>query len=185
MTDKNIDDFDARLDELLRLPRFSPSADFSDRVMSQVALFQQRSAVKVAAPAPLPGIRYQPAVPVRAEWAIPPAIARWIPASRPARYAAAALAVATSFATTTAAFVVATNLSLASFVGGLALDSMVSGFTGWTAELVNGALGQNALNALNTGGPAQSAVIIGGLAAGGIAALAGLSRAASLNPRTI
>lgn len=183
MTDKNIDDFDARLDELLRLPRFSPSADFSDRVMSQVALFQQRSAVKVAAP--LPGIRYQPVAPAKVEWAIPPAIARWIPASRPARYAAAVLAVATSFATTTAAFVVATNLSLASFVGSLALDSMVSGFTGWTAQLVNGALGQNALNALNTGGPAQSAVIIGGLAAGGIAALAGLSKAASLNPRTI
>lgn len=183
MTDKNFDDFDARLDELLRLPRFSPSADFSDRVMSQVAVFQQRAAVKVAAP--LPGIRYQAPVPAKAEWAVPPAIARWIPASRPARYAAGALAVATSLATTTAAIVVAANVSLASFVGGLALDSMVSGFTGWTSQLINGALGQNAFNAMSTGGPAQGALVIGGLAAGGIAALAGLNKAASLNPRTI
>lgn len=185
MTNKNIDDFDLKLDELLRLPRFSPSADFSDRVMSQVAVFQHKRA-PVSVAAPLPGMVRRPApVPVKADWAVPPAIARWIPASRPARYAAGALAVVTSFATTTAAIVVAANLSLASFVGSLALDKMVSGFAGWSAELVNGALGQNALNVINAGGPAQSALVMGGLAVGGIAALAGLNKAASLNPRTI
>lgn len=184
MTDKHIDDFDAKLDELLRLPRFSPSADFSDRVMSQVAVFQQRSVISPArVAAPLPGIRLAPA-PAKVEWAVPPAIARWIPVSRPARYAAGALAVATSLATTTAAVVVAANLGIASFVGSLALDSIMSGMAGWSAQLVNGALGQNALNVMN-GGPAQSALVIGGLAVGGIAALAGLSKAASLNPRTI
>ncbi len=174
MTDKNIDDFDPKLDELLRLPRFSPSADFPDRVMSQVAVFKRRAPVKVAAP--IPGIRYQAPVPARAEWAVPPAIARWIPASRPARYAAGVLAVVTSFATTAAAIVVAANLGLASFIGSLAVDRMVSGFA---------ALGQSAFNVINPGGAAQSAMVIGGLAAGGIAALAGLNKAASLNPRTI
>jgi hypothetical protein len=183
VTDKNIDDFDAKLDELLRLPRFSPSAGFSDRVMSQVAVFQQRAPVKVAARSP--EIRRAVPVAVKPEWAVPPAIARWIPESRPARYAAGALAAVTSFATTAAALVVVGNLGLASFVGGLAVDRMIGGIGSWGAGFVNGALGQNALDLISTGGPAQSALVIGGLAAGGIAALAGLRKAASLNPRTI
>ena len=182
MTDKNIDDFDPKLDELLRLPRFSPSEGFSDRVMSQVAVFQQRAPVKVAAA--LPARRPVP-VTAKPEWAVPPAIARWIPASRPARYAAGALAVATSFATTAGAIIVATNFGLASFVGSLALDRMVGGMASWGAGFVNGALGQNALDLISNGGPAQSALVFGGLAAGGIAALAGLRKAASLTPRTI
>lgn len=183
MTNKNIDDFDAKLDELLRLPRFSPSADFADRVMSQVAVFQQRESVKVAAP--LPGIVRRPVAVAKPEWAVPPAIARWIPASRPARYAAVALTAVTSFATTAGAVVVAANLGLASFVGSLALDRMIGGVASFGTGLVNVGLGQNTLDIMSTGGPAQSALAIGGLAAGGIAALAGLRKAASLNPRTI
>lgn len=178
MNNKNIDDFDPKLDELLRLPRFSPSADFSDRVMSQVAGFQQRSHVQAAAP--VPAVRRPVAAPVRPEWAIPPAISRWIPASRPARYAAGALAAMTSFATTAAAIVVAGNFGLASFVGSLALDRLMLGMTGIGAEAVNGAMGF-----MNAGAPAQSALVIGGLAAGGIAALVGLNKAASLNPQKI
>lgn len=182
VTNKNIDDFDAKLDELLRLPRFSPSADFADRVMSQVAVFQQRESVKVAAA--LPGLR-RPVTVAKTEWAVPPAIARWIPASRPARYAAGALAAVTSFATTAGAIMVAANLGLASFVGSLALDRMIGGMASFGTGLVNAALGQNTLDIMSTGGSAQSALVIGGLAAGGIAALAGLRKAASLNPRTI
>lgn len=182
MTIKNNDDFDAQLDELLRLPRFSPSSDFSNRVMSQVAVFQQRAPVR----AQVPVRAYERPVSVaKPEFAIPPAIARWIPASRPARYAVGAFAAMTSLATTAAAAIVIANLSLASFVGGLALDSLVSGVTIWSADVVNGALGQNVLGYMNTGGSAQSALMVGGLAAGGIAALAGLKKAASLNPRTI
>lgn len=183
MKDKNIDDFDAKLDELLRLPRFSPSEGFSDRVMSQVAVFHQRAPAKVAAA--IPAIRRSVPVTAKPEWAIPPGIARWIPASRPARYAAGAVAVATSFATTVATVVVVGNLGLASFVGSLALDRMLGGMASWGAGFVNGALGQNAIDVISTGGPAQSALVFGGLAAGGIAALAGLRKAASLTPRTI
>lgn len=181
MTIKTNDDFDAKLDELLRLPRYSPSPDFSNRVMSQVAIFQQRAAVRVPAAAP---VYRRPVSVARPEFAVPPAIARWIPASRPARYAVGALAAVTSLATTAAAVVVVANLSLASFVSGLAINSVVSGMTLWTADVVNGALGQNVLGYMNSGG-AQSALMVGGLAAGGIAALAGLKKAASLNPRTV
>ena len=182
MTD-NIDDFDPKLDELLTLPRFSPSAGFSDRVMSQVALFQQRESAKVAVP--FREARRPVAVAARPEWAVPPAIARWIPASRPARYAAGALAAVTSLATTAGAVMVAANLGLASFVGSLALDRVIGGMASFGTGLVNAALGQTTLDIISTGGPAQSALVIGGMAAGGIAALAGLRKAASLNPRTI
>lgn len=183
MTINNNDDFDAKLDELLRLPRFSPSADFSNRVMSQVAVFQQQRA-PVRAPVSVRAYE-RPVSVAKPEFAIPPAIGRWIPASRPARYALGAFAAMTSLATTAAAVVVVANLSLASFVGSLALDSMISGMSLWTADVVNGALGQNVLGYMNSGGSAQSALMVGGLAAGGIAALAGLKKAASLNPRTI
>lgn len=182
MTNKISDDFDPKLDELLRLPRFNPSEGFSDRVMSQVAVFQQRAPVKIAAS--LPATRRLAPVAARAEWAVPPVIARWIPASRPARFAAGALAVVTSFATTAAAVIVAGNLGLVSFVGSLAFDRMVGGMVLWGSGFVDAALGQGALD-LVTGGPAQSALVFGGLAAGGIAAFAGLRKAASLTPRTI
>ncbi len=183
MTINSQDDFDAKLDELLRLPRFSPSAEFSNRVMSRVAVLQQQRA---PVRAPVAVRAYAPPVSVaKPEFAIPPAIARWIPASRPARYAAGALAAMTSLATTAAAAVVVANLSLASFVSSVALDSMVYGISAWTVDVVSGALGQNVLGYMNTGGSAQSALMVGGLAAGGIAALAGLKKAASLNPRTI
>ncbi len=178
MTDKYIDDFDPKLDELLRLPRFAPSRDFSDRVMNQVAIFQQSAPVRAAVAAPAP---YRPvAVAAKPEWAVPPAIARWIPASRPARYAAGALAALTSFATTAAAIVVVANLGLASFAGSLVLDKMIFGMTTLAGDIANSALGFT-----SAGAPAQSALVMGGLAAGGIAALAGLKKAASLHPRTI
>lgn len=183
MKEHNNDDFDPKLDELLRLPRFSPSADFSDRVMSQVALFQQHSRVKAAVAVPTRPRAVPPVV--RPEWAVPPAIARWIPASRPARYAAGTFAAMTSVATTATAVIVVANLSLASFIGSLAMDRMLAGIAGFGAEVVNGALGQSAMNVLSTGGPAQSVLVIGGLAVGGITALVGLNKAASLNPRTI
>lgn len=183
MTIKNNDDFDPKLDELLRLPRFSPSAGFSDRVMSQVAVFQ-RQQVPVAVPVSVPVYR-RPVEVAKPEYAVPPAIARWIPASRPARYALGAFAAMTSLATTAGALVVAANLSLASFVGGLALDRIITGITVGTADFINGALGQNALGYINSGATPQGALMIGGLAAGGIAAFAGLKKAASLNPRTI
>ncbi len=183
MTIKNNDDFDAKLDELLRLPRFSPSAEFSDRVMSQVAVFQQQRA-PVRAVVAVPAYA-RPVAVAKPEFGIPRAIARWIPASRPARYAVGAFAAMTSLATTAAAVLVVANLSLASFVSSLAIDSMISGITLRTADIVNGALGQNVAGYMNSGGTAQSALMIGGLAAGGIAALAGLKKAASLNRRTI
>ncbi len=183
VTNKNIDDFDPALDELLRLPRFSPAPDFSDRVMSQLAAFQRRApmAAPVAARQQWKPVALTP----KPEFALPPAIARWVPASRPARYALGAFAVATSFATTAAAVIVASNLSLASFVGGLALDRMLMGITVWGAEAVNGAFGQTAIGYINAGASAQSALVMGGLAAGGIAAFTGLRKAASLNPRTV
>ena len=62
---------------------------------------------------------------------------------------------------------------------------MIGGVASFGTGLVNAALGPNGLEVISTGGPAQSALMIGGLAAGGIAALAGLRKAASLNPRTI
>ncbi len=183
MTIKNNDDFEAKLDELLRHPRFSPSADFSNRVMSRVAVLQQqRAPVRAAVAVPAYA---RPVTVAKPEFAIPPAIAGWIPASRPARYAVGAFAAMTSLATTAAAVVVVTNLSLASFVGSLAIDGMISGIALRTADIINGALGQNVVGYMNSGGTAQSALMIGGLAAGGIAALAGLKKAASLNPRTI
>jgi hypothetical protein len=176
------DDFDPKLDELLRLPRFSPSQDFSDRVMSQVAVFQhQRAAARIPVAAPVVRRSIDVAKP---EFAIPPAIARWIPASRPARYALGAFAAVTSVATTAAAAILAANLSLASFVGGLALDRMIAGMAVGTAGFINGALGPNVVGYFNSGS-AEGALMMGGLAAGGVAALAGLKKASSLNARTI
>jgi hypothetical protein len=181
VTNKNIDDFDSRLDELLRLPRFSPSPDFSDRVMSQVAVFQRRAVpaerATVARPARLPAASYG--------WAVPPALTRWIPASRPARFALGSVAAITSVATTAVVAVALSQFSLVSFIGSIAFDQIKVAMTVWGADLVNGALGQTVLGYVTTAAPAQSALVMGGLAAGGIAAFASLKKAASLTSRTI
>jgi hypothetical protein len=183
VTNKNIDDFDSQLDELLRLPRFSPSPDFSDRVMSQVAVFQRRalSAERVSVAVP-------PAIKAPAQsfgWSVPPVLTRWIPASRPARYALATVAAMSSVATTAVAAVAITQFRLVSFLTGVAFERMTVALTVWGADLVNAALGQTVLGYLNTAAPAQSALVMGGLAAGGIAAFGGLKKAASLTSRTI
>lgn len=174
LKEPNFDEFDRKLDELLRLPRFSPSEKFSERVMAQVghSVAQVGYGVAPVASSPL-------------GWSVPASIARWVPSSRPARYAAAALATATSIATTGIAVILASQFGLATFLGTIAVDRLKVAATLWGAELINGALGQTALGLISSSGSAESALVLGGLVAGGITAFAGLKKAAALHPRTI
>lgn len=172
VTENKFDDFDRKLDELLRLPRFSPSVNFANQVMAQVAVFAPK--VSLAAPPPR-----------GADWALPPALTRWIPRSRPARYAAGVFAVITSAATTGVATLVVTQFGLLNFLAGIAADRLKFAATLWGGEVINSALGQPALGYVTASGTAESAFVFGALAAGGIAAFAVLKKAAALQPGNV
>lgn len=172
MTDIQFDDFDRELDALLQLPRFSPSPGFSESVMARVNVFAPKAAVAkpVYAPARLTPLE---------------ALTKWIPQSRPARYAAATVAGSLSLAVSAVTVIALAKLDLVTFVGSIAIDRMKVGLSVWSASLAHGLFGDTAMNYLTTGLSGQSALAMAGFGAGLLVTVAGLRSAASLSTNRI
>jgi hypothetical protein len=171
VTDIQFDDFDRELDALLQLPRFSPSPGFSESVMARVNVFAPKAVAKpVYAPARLTPLE---------------ALTKWIPQSRPARYAAATVAGSLSLAVSAVTVIGLAKLDLVTFVGSIAIDRMKVGLSVWTASLAHGLFGDTAMNYLTTGLSGQSALAMAGFGAGLLVTVVGLRSAASLSTNRI
>ena len=144
--------------ELEQVPHLAPSPLFTEKVMAQVQVIEP---VHVAA---LQTAR------------------RWMPASRPMRVLAGVGASAVGLVLTTIALWAVGNLEALIFFGEVMLERTRSALLAGLGSAIQGTLGQPALDALQTGGPAAALAIVTGLVVAvagatlGLRALAGASR---------
>jgi len=144
--------------ELETLPHFTPSPLFADRVMARVQIFQP---ARVAAA---------------------DTVRRWAPQSRPARVLAGAGAVSAAFVLSLCALWIVANVDSLLFFSDVAAERGRSALLSAVGQLVAGAFGEPALDALGASGGAGLITGLAALLAGVVAAafalraLAGASR---------
>ena len=131
--------------ELEHLPHLAPSPLFAEKVMAQVQVIEP---VHVAA----------------AE-----TVRRWAPESRPLRVFAGAAAVAVASILSVVSLWVVGNLDAVMFFGQVVLDRTRTALLTGLGSALAGTMGEPALDALRTGGPA----VIGGIAAAFLLVIAG------------
>lgn len=185
MTDLSTEDFDPALDALLRLPRFTPSSDFADRVMARVAVRPRALEVPVTIP-PRPvwdAARGRILVPAALKPAREPV--RWLPESRPIRYAAAALAATAGLSVTGLTVLALTQLDLVTLIGTMAVERVGMSFAGWASGIASSVFGSTAMGYLQATGSPEGALTVAGLAAGAYATMAGIRAAAATGNRVI
>lgn len=125
--------------ELEHVPHFAPSASFADRVMSQVQVFE---------PAHVAAIE---------------SARRWVPTSRPARVLGGVAAAAVAMVLSVGAIWLGTRIDAVVFFSGLVVDRARAAMLAGLGDFIGATLGQPALEALRTSGPAGVALGLTGL----------------------
>jgi hypothetical protein len=144
--------------ELERLPHFAPSTAFADRVMAQVQVFEP------------------------AHVAAANSVLRWVPQSRPTRAAAVAAAAMVALVLSVGALWLGTRVDAVVFFSGLVVDRARRAMLAGLGDFIGATLGQPALDALQTSGPAGVALGLTGLLLAVATAVLGL-RALALASR--
>jgi hypothetical protein len=138
------------VDTLERLPHFAPSHRFTDRVMAQVPVF------------------------VPWHVAARDSVLRWLPRSRPARVAVAALATSAASVLTLAILWVTTQTDLLVVASGAAGSQVRNAAYQAASQLLSLVLGDQALHVLQPMGGLGIAVALTGLVAAATASAVGL-----------
>ena len=152
---------DARLvvAELEHLPHFAPSFGFADRVMAQVQVFE-------------------PAHVTAAD-----TVRRWVPQSRPARVLGGIAAAAVAMVLSVGAIWLGTRIDAVVFFTGLVVDRARGAMLAGLGDVIGATLGQPALDALRTSGPAGVALGLTGLLLAVATAVFGLRAVALVSRR--
>lgn len=145
--------------ELEQIPHLAPSPLFTEKVMAQVQVIEP---VHVAA--------IQTA-------------RRWMPASRPMRVLAGAAAASIGFVLTVVSLWAVGNLEALVFFGEVMLERTRSALLAGFGTAIQGTLGQPALDALQTSGPAGVALGLTGLVLAVATAVFGLRAVAVVSRR--
>ena len=125
--------------ELEHLPHFAPSSGFADRVMAQVQVFEP------------------------AHVAARESLRRWVPQSRSARAFAGAAAALVAMVLSVSALWLGARFDAVAFFSGLVIDRARRTMLAGLGDLIGATLGQPALDALRTSGPAGVALGLTGL----------------------
>jgi hypothetical protein len=142
------------------LPDFAPSVGFSDRVMSQVQVFEPWHAAALNS------------------------AQQFVPASRPARVAAGAgVAVSAGLLTAAGTWAVA-RADIALFMTQLGLERFREQVSAATSDVISTVLGQPGLDAIRSSTPEVMALIMGGFVAVTGLGVVGLRVLASASRRT-
>ena len=123
------------------LPDFAPSPAFADRVMSQVQVFEPWHAAALAT------------------------VSRFVPESRPARVAAGVSAAAGAGLLTAASVWAVSRADIGLLLAQVGLERFQERVAAALSDVASAALGQSALDMLQSGGPAFAALAIGGFVA--------------------
>ena len=144
---------------LEHLPHLSASPLFADKVMAQVQVFEP--------------------------WHVAArnSVLKWMPQSRPVRVLAGATALSAATLMTAATLWLLTQLDVLLFLLNLGVDRARSAFFAAAGDLIAGAFGQPALDALQTGGTLALVVAFSALLAGAAGATAGLRALAAVARR--
>ncbi|MFL5579137.1 MAG: hypothetical protein ACJ8AO_02105 [Gemmatimonadaceae bacterium] len=144
--------------ELEHLPHFVPSTGFADRVMAQVQVFEPAHVAAVNS------------------------VRRWVPQSRPARALTGAAAAMVAMVLSVGALWLGTRIDAVVFFSGLVVDRARRAMLAGLGDFIGATLGQPALDALRTSGPAGVALGLTGLVLAVATAVFGL-RALALASR--
>lgn len=123
------------------LPDFAPSPAFADRVMGQVQVFEPWHAAAINS------------------------VRRFVPATRPSRIAAGACAVASAGLLTAASAWAVSRADIGILLAQFGLERLQDRVGAAFADVVSAALGQSALDMLQTGGAGFAVLAVGGFAA--------------------
>ena len=123
------------------LPDFAPSLAFADKVMSQVQVFEPWHAAALAT------------------------VAKYVPETRPARVAAGVGAAAGAGLLTAASVWAVSRADIGVLVAQVGLERFQERVAAALSDVASAALGQSALDMLQSGGPAFAALAIGGFVA--------------------
>jgi hypothetical protein len=145
--------------ELEHMPHFAPSAGFADRVMAQVQVFEP------------------------AHVAAADTVRRWVPRSRPARLVAGLAAAMVAMVLSVGALWLGTRLDAVVFFSGLVVDRARGAMLAGLGDVIGATLGQPALDALRTSGPAGVALGLTGLLLAVATAVFGLRAVALVSRR--
>lgn len=145
--------------ELEHLPHFAPSAGFADRLMARVQVFEP------------------------AHVAAADTVRRWVPRSRPARVLGGLAAAAVAMVLSIGAVWLGTRLDAVVFFAGLVVDRARGAMLAGLGDVIGATLGQPALDALRTSGPAGVALGLTGLLLAVATAVFGLRAVALVSRR--
>ena len=145
--------------ELEHMPHFAPSLGFADRVMARVQVFEP---AHVAA---LDTAR------------------RWVPQSRSARVLGGLAAAAVAMVLSVGAIWLGTRIDAVVFFTGLVVDRARGAMLAGLGDVIGATLGQPALDALQTSGPAGVALGLTGLVLAVATAVFGLRAVAVVSRR--
>ena len=123
------------------LPDFAPSLAFADKVMSQVQVFEPWHAAALAT------------------------VAKFVPETRPARVAAGVGAAAGAGLLTAASVWAVSRADIGLLLAQVGLERFQERVAAALSDVASAALGQSALDMLQSGGPAFAALAIGGFVA--------------------
>ena len=179
MTDNQSDqEFAPIAAAMKKLPSFSPSPQFADKVMARVRI-QGASHVPAAIPAaPVRRSTPAPAYPVMDRRVQAPVQSSDLRRSIPARLAAAALVASASVTVATIALVALFNVDLFLLVSRVFGPGTMSFLTALAAD-ASATASATAASASASAGTAAGLAVIGSFAAGAVAATAALRAAAS------